>query len=167
MRTQDAQIGPANASEFVQSFPTAMEKTAAVSKALTGVMEKYPGKREGLIARFYLGVLYADQGKLLEAENLWKPITEASDADYASQAKLSLAQLYETQGRTADAEKLLRSVVDHPTIMVSKEQATIALAHALARSKPEEARKLLEPLRTERSAVSRMALTALGELNQK
>ena len=167
MRVQDAQIGPANASEFVMSFPTQYEKTAAVSKALTSVMEKYPSKREGQIARFYLGVLYADQGKVLEAENFWKPIAESGDADYASQAKLSLAQLYETQGRAADAEKLLRSVVDHPTIMVSKEQATIALAHALARTKPEEARKLLEPLRTERSAVSRMAITALGELNQK
>ena len=167
LRVQDAQIGPANASEFVQSFPTPAEKTAAVSKALTSVMEKYPSKREGLIARFYLGVLYADQGKLLEAENFWKPITESGDADYASQAKLSLAQLYDTQGRDADAEKLLRSIVDHPTIMVSKEQAIIALAHALARTKPEEARKLLEPLRTERSAVSRMAITALGELSQK
>ena len=167
MRVQDAQIGPANASEFVQSFPTQAEKTIAVSKALTSVMQKYPSKREGLIARFYLGVLSADQGKVLEAENFWKPITEAGDADYASQAKLSLAQLYETQGRAADAEKLLRSVLDHPTIMVSKEQAAIALAHALARTKPEEARKLLEPLRTERSAVSRMAITALGEMSQK
>ena len=167
LRVQDAQIGPANASEFVQSFPTAAEKTTAVSKALTSVMDKYPSKREGLIARFYLGVLYADQGKVAEAENAWKPITESGDADYASQAKLSLAQLYETQGRAADAEKLLRSLLDHPTIMVSKEQAIIALAHALARTKPEEARKLLEPLRTERSAVSRMAITALGELSQK
>ncbi len=167
MRVQDAQIGPANASEFVQSFPTAMEKTAAVSKALTSVMEKYPGKREGVIARFYLGVLYADQGNVIGAENFWKPIAESGDADYASQAKLSLAQLYETQGRAVDAEKLLRSVLDHPTIMVSKEQAAIALAHALARTKPEEARKLLEPLRTERSAVSRMAITALGEMSQK
>ena len=167
MRVQDAQIGPANASEFVLSFPTQAEKEAAVIKALNSVMDKYPSKREGLIARFYLGVLHADKGKVLEAENYWKPITESGDADYASQAKLSLAQLYETQGRAADAEKLLRSVVEHPTIMVSKEQATIALAHALARTKPEEARKLLEPLRTERSAVSRMAITALGELNQK
>jgi predicted negative regulator of RcsB-dependent stress response len=167
MRIQDAQIGPADASEFVQFFPTVAEKNAAIIKAFTGLMEKYPNKREGLIGRFYLGVLYADEGKVLEAENLWKPITESSDKEYASQAKLSLAQLYETQDRTADAEKLLRSIMDHPTILVSKEQATIALAHALSRSKPAEARKLLEPLRTERSAVSRMALTAIGELPQK
>ena len=167
MRVQDAQIGPANATEFLLTFPTQPEKTAAAIKAFTSVMDKYPSKREGLIARFYLGVIYADNGKLAEAEAQWKPIAESSDADYASQAKLSLGQLYETQNRTADAEKVLRSVVDHPTILVSKEQATIALAHAIAHSKPEEARKLLEPLRTERAAVSRMAITAIGELPQK
>jgi tetratricopeptide (TPR) repeat protein len=167
LHVQDGQIGPPGSSPFVQMFATPAEKADAVSKALTSVMNKYPSKREGLIARFYLGVLYADQGKVLEAENYWKPITESGEADYASQAKLSLAQLYETQNRPADAEKLLRSIIDHPTMMVSKEQATIALAHALAATKPDEARKLLEPLRTERSAVSRMALTAIGELPQK
>jgi hypothetical protein len=35
----------------------------------------------------------------------------------------------------------------------------------IAKDKPDEARKLLEPLRTEpRAAVSRAALTALGEI---
>jgi tetratricopeptide (TPR) repeat protein len=167
MRVQEAQIGPASASEFVLSYPTQADKNAAIVKAFTGVMNKYPSKREGLIARFYVGVMYADEGKLTEAENYWKPIIESGDKEYASQARLSLAQLYETQGRYADAEKLLKSVIDNPTIMVSKEQATIALAHALSHTKPDEARKLLEPLRTERSAVSRMALTALGDLPQK
>jgi TolA-binding protein len=168
MRVQEAQIGPANGSEYVLTFPTVAEKNAAIAKAFTSVMEKYPSSREGLVARFYLGVLNADQGKLAEAETYWKPITEASDADLASQARLSLGQLYDTQGRAADAEKVLRSAVDHPTIMVSKEQAIIALAHAISKTKPDEARKMLEPLRSEHSsAVSRMAITAVGELSQK
>jgi TolA-binding protein len=167
VRIQNAQIGPANSSEFVLSFPTLAEKNAAEVKAFTDVMNKYPNKREGYIARFYLGVKSADEGKVAEAENYWKPIAESGNANYASQAKLSLGQLYESQGRYADAEKILRPLVDHPTIMVSKEQATIALAHALSHTKPDEARKLLEPLRTERSAVSRMALTALAELQQQ
>jgi predicted negative regulator of RcsB-dependent stress response len=167
MKVQDAQIGPANASAYVLSFPTPADKNAAVAKALTEVMNRYPSKREGLIARFYLGVQYADQGKLAEAENTWKVVAESGDKEYASQAKLSLAQLYEVQGRYADGEKLLRPLIENPTIMVSKEQATIALAHLLSHTQVDQARKLLEPLRTERSAVSRMALTALGELPQK
>ncbi len=67
--------------------------------------------------------------------------------------------------RQADAEKLLRSLIDDPTILVSKEQATIALAKVLAKKNPAEARKLLEPLRAERGPVSRAALTALGEMS--
>jgi hypothetical protein len=47
---------------------------------------------------------------------------------------------------------------------VSKEQAAVALARAIAVSKPAEARKLLEPLRTERPAISQLAITLLSEL---
>jgi len=94
-----------------------------------------------------------------------KPVAESGKDAYASQAKLSLAQIYDSMGRQADAEKLLRSLIDDPTILVSKEQATIALAKVLAKKNPAEARKLLEPLRAERGPVSRAALTALGEMS--
>jgi hypothetical protein len=166
MRVQDAQLGPTGGSDFILTYPTQAEKNAAIEKAFTNVADKYPNKREGQIARFYLGVLNADQGKMAEAEKYWKSVSDSGDADLASQARLSLGQLYDTQGRSADAEKILKLVVDHPTIMVSKEQAIIALAHAIGKTKPDEARKMLEPLRSERSAVSRMAITAVGELSQ-
>ena len=52
----------------------------------------------------------------------------------------------------AEAEKLLRSLIDDPTILVSKEQATIALAKVVAKKNPAEARKLLEPLRAASAA---------------
>ncbi|HVP00217.1 MAG TPA: hypothetical protein VMT15_19235, partial [Bryobacteraceae bacterium] len=57
-----------------------------------------------------------------------------------------------------------RDLMDHPTEFVSKEQATISLARFLAPKKPAEARKLLEPLRTQPGAVSQVALTLIGEL---
>ena len=162
LRVMDAQIGPP--SEFVVSFPTEQDKQKAVEKALTDVANKYSGDREGLIARYFLGVTYADQGKLNDAEKQLKQVAESGKDDYASQAKLSLAQIYDAQGKQGDAEKLLRSVIDDPTILVSKEQATIALARLKARTSPAEARKLLEPLRTERGPVSRAAITMLSEL---
>ncbi len=58
----------------------------------------------------------------------------------------------------------LRSIIDDPTILVSKPQATITLAKIVAKKNPAEARKLLEPLRAERGPVSRAAITALGEM---
>jgi predicted negative regulator of RcsB-dependent stress response len=165
MRVQEAQIGP-QSSDFVVSFPSQPEKDKAVVKAFTEVANKYPSSDEGAIAKYFLGVAAADQGNLPEAEKHLKAAAESGDEVYASQAKLSLAQLYEATGRVADAEKLLRAMIADPTILVSKEQATVALARTIAKSKPEEARKLLEPLRTERGPVSRAALSALGEIGR-
>jgi tetratricopeptide (TPR) repeat protein len=165
MRTQEAQIGPGG-NEYVVSFPTQAEKDTAVVKAFTEVATKYSGSDEGAISQYFLGIAAADQGKLAEAEKHLKAAVDAADDVYASQAKLSLAQVYEATGRVAEAEKLLRSMIDDPTILVSKEQATIALARTIAKSKPAEARKLLEPLRQERGPVSRAALSALGDISR-
>ena len=92
-------------------------------------------------------------------------MAESADKNIASLAKLSLAQLYAAQGRTEPAEQLLRALVNEPTMLVSREQATLALARVLAANKPNEARKLLEPLRASRvGAVSQAAITLYGEL---
>jgi predicted negative regulator of RcsB-dependent stress response len=164
MQTFEAGIGQGG--EFIKSFPTQEEKDKAVVKELTDVATKYSGKQEGQISRYFLGLYYSDKGNLPEAEKHLKIAAEGKDA-YASQAKLSLSQLYASTGRQADAEKLLRSIVDDPTVLVSKEQATIALAKVMAPKNPAEARKLLEPLRSERGPVSRAAITALGEIPAK
>ncbi|MCX6625410.1 MAG: hypothetical protein NTY38_30995 [Acidobacteria bacterium] len=76
---------------------------------------------------------------------------------------LALAQIYASQSKIADAEKLLRGLIEDPTVFVSKEQATISLAEILQRTRPDEARKLLEPLRgSARPAVSRAAISVGG-----
>ncbi len=47
---------------------------------------------------------------------------------------------------------MLRSLMDNPTVFVSKDEATIVLAKMLAPSKPAESRKLLDPLRAKPGA---------------
>ena len=62
----------------------------------------------------------------------------------------------------------MQSVIDHPNALISKDQATIVLAEIVAPKDPAKARKLLEPLRaSDRSAVSKAALTELSQLPQK
>ncbi len=139
-------------------------KSAAAEKAFKAVYDKHSGTTEGTVAASYLGAISTDQGKLADAEKYFKHVADSGDQNYAAMGKLSLAQIQLTTGHTADAEKLLRSLYEKPTMFVSKEQAAIALARAIALSKPAEARKLLEPLRTERPAVSQLAITLLSEL---
>ncbi len=74
---------------------------------------------------------------------------------------MSLAQLY-ASGEVRRGGKVLRGIIAKPTVFVSKEEATVVLAQLLLRSNPAEARKLLEPLRTGRTTISRMAIQTLG-----
>ena len=163
IQIQEAPVGPPNAGALI-AFPTEAAKRAAAAKALGDIVAKYPGSAEGAIAQYYLGATAADHGNMPEAEKRFKAAADTGDRNYASLARLSLAQVYFAEGRTADGEKILRNLMDHPTVFVSKEQATIALAKGIGPTKPAEARKLLEPLRAQGRTVSQAAITALGEL---
>ncbi len=168
LRIQDAQVGAgAPTSEIAPNFATQDEKDKAVVKALTDVATTYSGTAQGSVARFFLGTSLADKGDMAGAEKNFKEVADNGPADYASLAKLALAPIYKSQNKMADGEKLLRDVMANPTVFVSKEEATIALGQYLATSNPVEARKLLDPLRSERSAISKAALTALAEIPQK
>lgn len=150
------------------TFKTQTEKDAASEKAFLEVANKHKGSREGALARFNAATLACDQGKLAECEAGFKEVANSGDAEMVSLARLSLATLYQAQGKAADAEALLRQLVASPTALVSKEQAQISLAKALARTKPQEARLLVESLKdVDRPAISRAAVAVLGELSQQ
>jgi hypothetical protein len=91
-------------------------------------------------------------------------VADSANKRYASLANLSLGQVYFAEGKNDQGEKLLRSLVLHPTVFVSKDQATITLAKALVHTKPAEARKLLDPLRAVPGPVSQTAIQAYSEL---
>ena len=165
VRVDDATVGP-NVQPTNLHFDTAEEKDKALVKAYSDMAAKYHGSQEGAIAALYLASRAADQGNLADAEKRYKDIVDSAPKPYAAMARLSLAQVYEGEGKNADAEKVLRDAIAHPEVTVSKAEASIALAQLLAKTKPDEARKILEPLRTENSAVSRAAVQALSELAQ-
>lgn len=149
------------------TFATQEEKDKQRNQAFLDLASKYHGTQEGAIAQFYLVAPMLEQGKLDEAEKIYKDVADSAPADYASVAKLSLAQIYAGQGKTADAEKLLRALMDKPTLFVSKEQATLALTEILAKTNPTEAKKLLDPLKqSTRITISQAAITQSGELAQ-
>ena len=66
--------------------------------------------------------------------------------------------------RATQGEAVLRDLMAHPTSFVSKEQAAITLARYLTPKKPAEARKLLDPLRSQPGAVGQAAISAYAEL---
>lgn len=163
LKVHDATVGP-NVQATNLHFDTQEEKDKAVEKAFGEVATKYHGSQEGAIASMNLGQEAIDRGDMAGGEKEFKDVADNAPPVYASQAALALAQLYDIEGKTPEAEKLLNNLIKNPTIAVSKEEAELALAKVKAKTDPDAARKILEGLRTERAAISKAALTALGEL---
>jgi predicted negative regulator of RcsB-dependent stress response len=164
MRIDNATVGNAPVQAGVLHYTTAAEKDAARNKALHDLASKYHGTQEGSIADFYLASDAAENGNLADAEKRFKDLVDNAPTAFASLARLSLAKVYDAEGKYDEAVKTLREAVAKPTMSVSKEDAEIQLAVEIGKKNPDEARKMLEPLRTERTAVSRAAVQALGDL---
>jgi predicted negative regulator of RcsB-dependent stress response len=160
----NATIGAAPAAPGGLSYPSQDEKDKARVKAFTDLAVKYRGSDEGAIAEMYMASDAADKGDFPNAERMYKEVMDSSPKELSAMARLPLAKVYSAEGKDAEAEKLLREAVANPSITVSKEEATIHLAKLIVKKNPDEARKLLEPLRLERTAISRAAVTALGEM---
>ena len=165
LRIEDAKIS-ATPQPPNMTFATQQEQEAAWNKAFSDLAVNYRGTQEGAIGGIYMGGRLAEQGKVMEAEKILKDVIDSAPKEYAALARVSLAQIYAGQGDINQAKTLIQQVIDHPTVMVSKEEAQIQLAEILSRTDPAAARKILDPLRTGRTAVSRAAITAMGNIPQ-
>lgn len=165
IQIQESSVGPPNPGQTTtQNFPTQEAKDEVALKAFGDLASKYSGSEEGEIGQYYMGAIKADQGKLAEAEKDFKEVADKGNAKYASLAKFALAQIYFADGRDDQGESTLRDLIAHPTIYISKEQATISLARFIGHKKPAEARKLLDPLRSQQGPVGQSALSAYSDL---
>ena len=143
------------------SRTTAEEKK--VIDGFTKVSTTFPGSKEGGIALYMLAMLDIERGEQAAGEKKLQQVI-GGDKEAASLAKFTMAELLQGQGKNAEAEAMLRGLLADPTYLLPKEQATIQLARYIAKTKPEEARKLLEPLRTARAPISTPAIEVLGTL---
>lgn len=154
----------ANGAAGPNSFPNQSSKDAAAIKAFSDLQSKYSGTDEGEIAEYYVGSILADAGKLADSEKHFLQVSQKAGVHYASLAKLALAQIYYADGRNEQGDQILRDLMAHPTIFVSKDEATITLARQLAGRNPAEARKLLGPIKDGTGPVATMAQMLYSEL---
>lgn len=143
MNAPIAQAPPPNGA---LTFPSDDAKKDAVKKAFSKVASDYKGNEEGYVAEYFLAGQDVEAGKLDDARTKYQDVADHAGAGDSSLAKLALAQVLFAENKGADAENVLKAVIDHPTDVVSKEQATVALARGIAAARPDEAKKLLTSL---------------------
>lgn len=166
LRVEDATTG-ATIEPTSLHFDTEAEKTKAKMQAFTELSAKYGGTQEGAIADMYLASYAVDQGNQDQAQKRYKRVVDNGPKPYASLARIALSQIYVSEGKMADAEKVLRDAIANPSATVSKEQAQLALGEMLSQTNPTEAHKLLDPLRTSaRGTISRAAIVASSKIAQ-
>jgi predicted negative regulator of RcsB-dependent stress response len=167
LRVDDATAGDNNSLPANLHYASDDEKTKARVKAYTELSTKYSGTQEGAFGTFALASDAVDKGDLAQAEKLFRQVADAGPKGYSGVARLALARVLAAEGKPADAQKILQDLVKDPSFMVSKEQATIALAQVEAQTNPAEALKLLDPLRvSQRLPVGRVAVSMYGEIEQ-
>jgi len=165
MRVSDAVIGTAD-TPTNKAFPTQEAKDQARKKAFLDLWTKYHGTAEGSIGGMYIAADFADQGKYPDAEKIYLDVVGSAPSVYVPEAKLALVGVYKAENKTAEAEKLLRDLIAHPTELVSADAAKLDLADVLAQAKPAEALKLAEPLRqSDHTAISKEAINEVGRIN--
>jgi predicted negative regulator of RcsB-dependent stress response len=163
LRVDQGTVGP-NTQAPNLHFDTQEEKDKASEKAFRDVAAKYPGTQESAIALINLGQAAVDRGDVAEGEKDLKSVVDSAPAAYASQAALALAQLYDIEGKSAEAKKLLENLVKNPTLTVSKDEAQLALARVQVKTDPAGACKMLQGLQTGRNAISKAAVSEAGEI---
>lgn len=145
-------------------FPTQEERDAAVTEAYQKVIDQYPGSQEAAIAELYLAGQSADRGDIDTAITHFRNVAENSPEEYASVARMSLAEALAGQGNLEEAEKFIQEDIDNPTAFVSKEEAQLTLGRILAPTDPERAREILTNLQQGSSSISRIAIQELANL---
>ena len=149
VKTYSSPIRPAG--EAVQpdgpakTFTSVGDRATAAMNEFTQVADKFPRTRNGHMARYLAGVAALDKGDTAAAESNLK---RAADTDkYTSAlAKFALAGLYRSQGKTDDAAKLYRDLIDADSAVAPKSQAQLALAEMYETKNPAEAVKVYEQI---------------------
>ncbi len=169
MLTYQAPIRLANepADPAVITYASAQERSIAASNMFNKVPSEFGSTKSGKYAKYFAGLCAVDLGNTKVAEDHLKYVAGVRDGEISSMAKLALASLYRNTNRDADAVKLYKELVDHPTVSVPKAMAEMQLAdYYTAKQQPAEARKLYEQIAKDnpKSSVAELALSKAQEL---
>ncbi|MGC1684837.1 MAG: tetratricopeptide repeat protein [Candidatus Acidiferrales bacterium] len=139
---------PADPGEI--TFTDENVKFDAAAKKFEAVAQQYPRTRPGQIAAYYAGLSLERLKRNDEAAKWLEQVTHSGEEDFTSLARLELAQLDDQTNKQADAEKIYKDLIAHPTVFVPKPVAMLSLAnHYRGMNNNAEASKLYTEIKTE------------------
>ena len=112
MAIGQAQIAPAptvpGATQTPNTYPTEQARQAAAVQAFQELALAYPSTSTGIAAKYHVGALFLDAGRLPEAEQAFREVaTGAGRSLYGPLARLGLASALSAQAKHDEAIKIL------------------------------------------------------------
>ena len=152
--------------EGQETFATTIEKEMRTTQALQQVIDEYSGRFEGRMARLYKAIFDLELGKYDEGQAKLEALTEDSDEEVATLARMAVADLLRHQGKLDESRKYYEHVIENPSLLVPKERAQLALIDVIKETDPEDALKRLQEIQEGGGAGAEQAGRALAVLQQ-
>lgn len=153
--------------ELTYSDPQKRSEEAQVKFSAAAV--KYPGTKPGKMARYYSALCLMDLDKLNQASEELTKLNAGSDKELGALADYQKALIAERSGRTAEAEKTLRTLSTAGSVLVPKPFVLLELAGVLRQTDPKQATALYEQIKKDypNSAVAEEADRGLQAIAPK
>ncbi|MDA0205551.1 MAG: tetratricopeptide repeat protein [Acidobacteria bacterium] len=149
-----------------QAFVTSGERMREVTEALEKVKVDFPGTSAASAADYYYALFDMETEDYAAAKTKLQSAISGADVEYASLARLALADVLIAEDDVAGARAEYEKLVSSPTAVVPASRAKLALARTIARSDPAAARALLQELVDATGPASTIAAQELRKLPQ-
>jgi predicted negative regulator of RcsB-dependent stress response len=118
-------------------------------KKFDDVAQKYSLVTQGTLARYYSALCSQHLGESEKALGALRSLGDGSNAEIASLAKFSIAEMDIQTGKIEDAAQLLKGLAEKPTALVPRARAEMVLAELYRKTKPGEAKKIYQQIKKE------------------
>jgi predicted negative regulator of RcsB-dependent stress response len=139
---------------------------AISAKALEKVKTDFAGTDAAAAADYYYALFDIEAEDYAAAKTKLQSAIAGADSEYASLARLTLADALTAEGDVAGARAEYEKLVSNPTTVVPASRAKLALARTIAESDPAAARALLQELIDASGPASTVAAQELRKLPQ-
>ena len=163
LRTMAAPIAPPGQSAGV-SYATEADKEKAVSTALEEFSKEHAGTNEDALAHYFIASNAVEDGNLDKALSEVDIAIKNGDSDTSAVARFLKGNILASQGKSDEAEKIYRELLNASSGFMTKGEVTVALAKLIGKKSPDEAIKLLEPLRLAEGSTQRIASQTIEEI---
>lgn len=150
--TFNAYVGSGQQSALMgagESYPTAEAKYKKALTQFSDVVKNYPSTKAAAYALIQMGICQSQMGNEAAAIKTLRESAKNSDQEVASQARFALAGVLAKTGKTEEAAKIYQGLANHPTTLVPRATALLALAGVYRAKQPKRAREIYQQVQKE------------------